>query len=145
MVYIMVKEHEFNARIYYPHTDAGGVVYHGQYLAFADMARTEWLRSFHVNLSDVYENERILVMVKDIKVTYHKPARLDDVISVMTSVETIGGASAVLKQRICISNNGIVGDELATLKIVLVAVKDDVGAVKWPHEIRNAFTQFTNA
>ena len=32
-------------RVYWEDTDAGGVVYHAQYLAFLERARSEWLRA----------------------------------------------------------------------------------------------------
>ena len=34
-----------SVRVYWEDTDAGGVVYHAQYLAFLERARTEWLRA----------------------------------------------------------------------------------------------------
>jgi len=39
------QPHIIRARVYYEDTDAGGVVYHANFLRFAERARTEFLRS----------------------------------------------------------------------------------------------------
>ena len=40
--------HHYAVRVYYEDTDAGGVVYHANYLRFAERARTEALRDLGV-------------------------------------------------------------------------------------------------
>ena len=87
-------------RVYYQDTDAGGVVFHAQYLAFMERARTELLNEAGVDLARFVEKHGILVMVHRIEVTYHSPARLNDLVSVSAEVVKMGRASFVFRQRV---------------------------------------------
>ncbi|NBS58120.1 MAG: hypothetical protein EBS65_13955 [Betaproteobacteria bacterium] len=55
-------------RVYYQDTDAGGVVFHAQYLAFMERARTEWLNARGFDLARFADESRILFMVHAISV-----------------------------------------------------------------------------
>jgi acyl-CoA thioester hydrolase len=87
-------------RVYYQDTDAGGVVFHAQYLAFMERARTELLNEAGIDLARFVEKHGILVMVHRIEVTYHSPARLNDLVSVSAEVVKMGRASFVFRQRV---------------------------------------------
>ena len=87
-------------RVYYQDTDAGGVVFHAQYLAFMERARTELLNEAGIDLARFVEKHGILVMVHRIEVTYHSPARLNDLVSVSAEVVRMGRASFVFRQRV---------------------------------------------
>ena len=69
-------------RVYYQDTDAGGVVFHAQYLAFMERARTELLNQAGIDLAAFVEQHAILVMVHRIDVKFHLPARLNELLSV---------------------------------------------------------------
>jgi len=71
-----------HVRVYYEDTDAGGVVYHGQYLNFLERTRTEWLRSKGIEQRKLAENEKILFVIRSMDIQYIKPARLDDWLTV---------------------------------------------------------------
>ena len=87
-------------RVYYQDTDAGGVVFHAQYLAFMERARTELLIEAGIDLARVVEEHGLLFMVHHIEVTYHQPARLNDLLSVSAEVARMGRASLLFRQQV---------------------------------------------
>src|SRR3954447_26614985 len=87
-------------RVYYQDTDAGGVVYHAQYLAFMERARTELLNDARIDLARFSEKHGLLFMVHHIDVTYHRPALLNDLLSVSAEVAKMGRASLLFRQRV---------------------------------------------
>ena len=56
--------HQF--RVYYEDTDAGGVVYHANYLNFFERTRTEWLRSKGLQQSIMCQNDNIVLAIRHI-------------------------------------------------------------------------------
>lgn len=87
-------------RVYYQDTDAGGVVFHAQYLAFMERARSELLNEAGIDLARFVERHGVLVMVHDLHVKYHLPARLNELVSVSAEVVKMGRASFVFHQRV---------------------------------------------
>ena len=87
-------------RVYYQDTDAGGVVYHAQYLSFMERARTELLNEAGIDLARFVEEHGTLFMVHRIDVKYHLPARLNELLSVSAEVVKMGRASFVFRQRV---------------------------------------------
>lgn len=87
-------------RVYYQDTDAGGVVFHAQYLAFMERARTEWLNARGFDLARFADESRILFMVHGISVRYHRPAMLNDLLEVTAAPGPSGPASLVFAQRV---------------------------------------------
>jgi tol-pal system-associated acyl-CoA thioesterase len=105
-------------RVYYQDTDAGGVVFHAQYLAFMERARTEFLNARNFDLAGFAEESRILFMVHGITVRYHRPARLNDQLVVTAQVALLGPASVDFEQRV------ERGDELLVEARVRLALVD---------------------
>lgn len=87
-------------RVYYEDTDAGGIMYHASYLRFAERARTEWLRALGVNQDALKTAEGLGFVVTRITVDYLRPARLDDLLDVTTSVTDLGRATLKLRQEV---------------------------------------------
>jgi tol-pal system-associated acyl-CoA thioesterase len=87
-------------RVYYQDTDAGGVVFHAQYLAFMERARTELLNERGLDLARIADEMRVLFLVYEIKARYHAPARLNDMLSVSADVVKMGRASLVFRHRV---------------------------------------------
>jgi len=87
-------------RVYYQDTDAGGVVFHAQYLAFMERARTELLNDAGIDLARFADRHGLLFMVHEIVVRYHLPARLNELLSVSAEVVKMGRASFVFRQRV---------------------------------------------
>jgi len=86
-------------RVYYEDTDAGGVVYYANYLKFMERARTEWLRKLGVQQSAVVADEERMFVVHSLDMSYRKPARLDDLITIRSRVTRLGRASIHFEQR----------------------------------------------
>lgn len=83
----------FPVRIYYEDTDAGGVVYHANYLRFMERARTEWLRVHGYELNRLEQEFGFLFAVRSANIEYLQPARLNDLLSVKVSIARAGKAS----------------------------------------------------
>jgi len=87
-------------RVYYEDTDSGGVVYYANYLKFMERARTEWLRSFGIELDALGREEGIMFVVRRVTLDYHRPARFNDLLQVHTRLAQTGQASMVFEQKI---------------------------------------------
>jgi acyl-CoA thioester hydrolase len=69
-------------RVYWEDTDAGGVVYHAQYVAFLERARTEWLRARGHSQEWLRGDHDLVFAVRAMTLDFLKPARLDDLLQV---------------------------------------------------------------
>lgn len=98
--YISGAEFRLPLRVYYEDTDAGGIVYHANYLKFAERARTEMLRMAGVNQTDIRNDYDLLFAVRSCAIEYLKPAMLDDSLEVRSRVERMGGASLEILQDV---------------------------------------------
>ncbi|HUQ25380.1 MAG TPA: tol-pal system-associated acyl-CoA thioesterase [Burkholderiales bacterium] len=87
-------------RVYYQDTDAGGVVYHAQYLSFMERARSELLNEAGIDLARFTRQHGVLFVVFQIAVTYHQPARLNEQLTVSAEVVKMGRARLVFRQRV---------------------------------------------
>lgn len=87
-------------RIYWEDTDAGGVVYHAQYVAFMERARSEWMRSQGHAQDRLRQDQDLVFAVRAITVDFLKPARLDDALQVGVQLRECRRASLVFAQSI---------------------------------------------
>ena len=76
----------------YAETDAGGCVYHAEYLTYFEVARVEALRDFGVPVGE-FEARGVLMPVVEARVRYLQPAHLDDLLEVSVLLEKVGPAS----------------------------------------------------
>lgn len=86
-------------RVYYEDTDAGGIVFYANYLKFFERARTEWLRALGVGQQQLLDADGTAFVVKSASLDYHAPARLDDELTIRTTVEKLGRASVQFVQE----------------------------------------------
>lgn len=96
----MSGRHRFAVRVYYEDTDAGGVVYHANYLRFAERARTEFLRDLGFDHARLAREAGLVFVVRACAVDFRRPARLDDALDVVTEVARLGGARLDLIQTV---------------------------------------------
>jgi tol-pal system-associated acyl-CoA thioesterase len=122
-------------RVYYQDTDAGGVVFHAQYFAFMERARTEMLNQKGVDLAHVADKQRTLFMVHEIVAKYHRPARLNDMLSVSAEVVRMNRASLVFRHRVERGQELLVE---ADVTVVLVD-RDRMRPARMPQELERAF------
>ena len=87
-------------RVYWEDTDAGGVVYHAQYLAFLERARSEWLRARGVAQDRLRAEHDLVFAVRAMRIDFRAPARLDDLLAVSVAVRDCRKASLVFAQAI---------------------------------------------
>lgn len=87
-------------RVYWEDTDAGGVVYHAQYLAFMERARTEWLRALGLAQEKLKAEHDVVFVVRDMQVDFHKPAKLDDLLDVGVQLRQCRKASFSFAQQV---------------------------------------------
>ena len=119
----MVSEPVFSwpTRVYWEDTDAGGVVYHAQYLAFLERARTEWMRAQGYGQELLRLNHDLVFAVRAMQIDFLRPARLDDALQVGVSLRECRRASAVFAQDVRR------GDEVLLTATVRVAALDAAG------------------
>ena len=91
--------HRFTVRVYYEDTDAGGIVYHANYLKFFERARTEWLRELDINQTHFLQ-QNIGFVVRKVEMDNFASAILDESIVVTSSIVSLKRASVVFKQHI---------------------------------------------
>ncbi len=92
--------HRYSFRVYYEDTDAGGVVYHANYLRYAERARTEALREAGIPHAELVDRHNLMFVVHRAEMDYMRPARLDDVLLIETETLDVGGATVVLRQTV---------------------------------------------
>jgi acyl-CoA thioester hydrolase len=113
--------HRYTLRVYYEDTDAGGIVYHANYLRFAERARTEALRDLGIPHATLVERYNLMFVVRRVKVDYLRPARLDESLAVLTQPLLVGAASATLRQTV-VGADDTLGPR-AVLDVGLAAVR----------------------
>jgi len=122
-------------RVYYQDTDAGGVVFHAQYLAFMERARTELLDALGIDLAELADARRVLFLVYELKARYHAPARLHDRLWVSAEVVKMGRASVVFRHRV---ERGT--ELLVEAEVTLATVhRDRMRPARMPEELQQAF------
>jgi acyl-CoA thioester hydrolase len=126
--------HDFPVRVYYDDTDAGGVVYHANYLKFTERARTEYLRVLRFENSKIRDDYGIIIVVKNIEAEYFSPARLDDFLMVQTQVLSVKNTSFVMKQDIYRGEAQVFG-----MTVVLVCVNGAGRPTKIPESLKLSF------
>jgi acyl-CoA thioester hydrolase len=92
-------------RVYYEDTDFTGIVYHANYLRFMERGRTNYLRLIgadHRALFEATEKEApgFAFVVRSMQIDYRKPARMDDVLDIVTWPIVVKGASITLAQEV---------------------------------------------
>ena len=87
-------------RVYWEDTDAGGVVYHANYLCFLERARTEWLRAQGVGQHGLREEKDLVMAVREMQLDFLKPARLDDLLQASVQLQERRPASFMVRQEL---------------------------------------------
>ena len=116
----MAEQFSWSVRVYYEDTDAGGIVYYGNYLKFMERARTEWLRSRGIDVARLADTDRLMFTVRAIKLDFLNPARLSDNLDVSVAVGRMRKVSVELEQAVVRA-----GDVLCTGQVRLACVDGD--------------------
>jgi acyl-CoA thioester hydrolase len=133
--------HRYGLRIYFEDTDAGGVVYHANYLRFAERARTESLRAMGLPHSEMMVRHGMIFVVRRAELDYQRPARLDDWLTIDTKALSVRGASVGLRQTVRRGE-----ETLAVVDLTLVSIRLQTGrAERLPAPWRLALTAMAEA
>jgi acyl-CoA thioester hydrolase len=95
--------HVMPVRVYYEDTDFSGVVYHASYLRFLERGRTNYLRVLGADQRALFEQVEaeapgFSFVVRSMQVDFRSPARMDDLLDVVTAPQEVKGASVMLRQ-----------------------------------------------
>ena len=132
--------HCFRVRIYYEDTDAAGIVYHVNYLKFAERARTEFLRLRGIRQDAMRRKEGVVFAVRRCIIDFQAPARLDDVLEVRTQLHELKGARVTAEQSIHkVMNNGVDPDWCVRLELELACIGRHGRPVRLPQIVRDTF------
>lgn len=123
-------EVNFPIRVYYEDTDAGGVVYHANYVCFFERARTEYLRQGGFSQQKLFE-QSLAFVVKNLTIDYKSPARLDDLLNVETKVIELKRATIVFSQKLwrgdlCLSEATVTVASVDLAKMKPVAIPETI-------------------
>jgi len=129
--------------INYVDTDAGGVVYHANYLAFMESVRSGLLRRAGFPALVLRDKFNLVFVVTESNLKYKKPAYLDDELNVSVAVSSLRGASMVCHQQVTRCNDELSEELLvdATIRIATITA-DTFLPCKIPSELRHVFAQF---
>lgn len=128
-------------RIYYEDTDAGGVVYHANYLCYMERGRSEFLREHGLSVREMHDNGTIFPVVS-IEINYKAPARLDDLLEVETRILEVRNSAFVAGQRVIRKEDGKL---LVEAKVTLACVGETMRAKRLPTELRELLISVAEA
>lgn len=135
--------HHYRVRVYFEDTDAGGIVYHANFLGFAERARTETLRDLGVPHAELVRECGLIFVVRRAKLDYLRPARLDEELAVATEGVALAGASVTLRQTFF-----RVGEDqpLAVVSLLLACVRlADHRPTRLPARWQEAFRRLVSS
>jgi acyl-CoA thioester hydrolase len=136
------KTHVLAVRVYYEDTDAGGIVYHANYLRFAERGRTEMLRMIGVHQNQMQAETGLAFAVYKGDVHYMKPAKLDDVVLVETALLRLSGASMHVRQTIRRAVNADTNEDLVTFHAQVVCMTPQGRAARLPASLRHVLEPY---
>ena len=129
---LVADGHVLPVRVYYEDTDSSGSVYHGSYVRFLERGRSDFLRLRGVVHSELAA-AGLHFAVSEMQVSFHRAARIDDVVEVNTKIARLTGARVLLEQAI-----GCDGHQLVTAEVT-VALLDKAGRPRrFPGLVRDA-------
>ncbi len=135
--------HILPVRVYFEDTDFTGLVYHANFLKFCERGRSDFIRLLgidHRSLENPERGEPAVFVVRRIEADYLQPARIDEVLEVVTRCTEIGGAKLVLTQEVRREET-----VLARLKVTVVLVSKSGKPQRLGQLVRGALQDFAGA
>lgn len=115
--FLMEKTNKINIRVRYSETDKMGVVYHGNYAQYLEIARVEWLRSRGVSYKEL-EDSGVMLPVVSLQIKYKKSARYDDLLTVELHLLRTPGVKIEFDYRILDENQQIIAEANTVLAFI---------------------------
>jgi len=109
---------QFSVKVYYEDTDAGGVVYHANYLKFMERARSEYLIQKGCSVVECEKEFGIIFVVRHLEIDYVTPARLGNELTVSTKVIKLGKVGMKMKQDVYNSQGLLICSALVKLAAI---------------------------
>lgn len=137
----MTKAHIVDYRVYYEDTDAGGIMYHGNFINFCERGRSELLREIGLPASQVVEKLGTGFVVRHLEAEYLKMARLDDLLTVKTALKSMKNSSFTMEQTIFMDENN---QKVAVFKMDVTLVCIDMAGkpTRIPDALRQKFDDY---
>lgn len=128
--------HHLVQRVYYEDTDFSGVVYHARYLHFMERGRTDYLRCLGCEQSALLaaDEEGLVFVVHRMEIDFRSPARMDDILTILTSTEKAGGAKMVINQEIRRE-----GTLLVAAKVIIAVINKRGRPRRLPESVASKF------
>ena len=130
--------HILAQRVYYEDTDFSGFVYHARYLHFFERGRTDYIRLLGVSQgalrADKDPAQAVAFVVRRMEIDFKSPARMDDVLAIVTRPVELRGARMQLDQLICRK-----GEALAAAQVTVAVVNGWGRARRLPEELATKF------
>lgn len=129
--------HVLQVRVYYEDTDFAGIVYHANYLRYFERARSDYLRLLGIDQMALHGDvagETLVFAVRAMAIEFIKPARMDDVLMIETTLGNLGGARLVLNQSVSCDN-----ERLCTADVDIALINGAGKPRRLPEGVRKAF------
>ncbi len=92
--------YQYTTRVYYEDTDAGGIVYHANYLKFMERCRCEWLNDLGYSVVRLQQDYGVNFVVAEAGLKFHAPAKLFDQLNVTCEMLQLGKVQMTIEQKI---------------------------------------------
>jgi acyl-CoA thioester hydrolase len=136
------ETHILPLRVYFEDTDFTGLVYHANFLKFCERGRSDFIRLLgidHRSLENPEQGEPAVFVVRRIEIDYLKPARIDEVLEIVTRCAEVGGATLVLDQEVRRDNTTLARAKVNVVLVSRVGKPQRLGAL-----VRGALERFVN-
>lgn len=117
-------------RVRYGETDQMKYVYHGNYPAYFEMGRTEWLRKLGVSYKNMEENG-VMLPVINLNINYHKSAKYDDLLTLKTTLKKLPSVRIEFDYELYNENNQLITTATSTLVFIDMNTLKPIKAPKY--------------
>jgi acyl-CoA thioester hydrolase len=94
-----MKSHFSYVKVRYAETDQMGVVYHGNYAQYLEIARIDWLQAIGISYKKM-EEQGVMLPVYELKIKFKKSAKFDDNLKIVTYLKEKPGVRIDFKYEI---------------------------------------------
>lgn len=117
-----MKSHTSFVKVRYGETDKMGVVYHGNYPQYLEIARIEWLESLGISYK-MMEEQGVMLPVYNLNIRYKKSAQFDDVLTIVTTLRNIPTVRIVFDYKIYNQHQELITE--ASSELIFVNTKSN--------------------
>ncbi|HEY4344083.1 MAG TPA: tol-pal system-associated acyl-CoA thioesterase [Parvibaculum sp.] len=140
------KTHVLPVRVYYEDTDFSGIVYHANYLRFAERGRSDFLRLTGVSHAELFDGDDPLAFaIHRMEIDFVRPARIDDRLEVHTRYSRAGGARLEAVQTIYRLKDAQAREEIWRAQVFAACLDAKGRPRRLPEKARIALAPYVNA